>query len=145
MCFRAQLMHLLLPIGTAISRTTAVRMMHGSKLSVCPRLPRQTAATTKFVRECAAPWCLSRWIHRAALSPCVQIRAQRHRRRARPSRLALHELRLSDRGYLVHEIEWSGLYATGVWVIETSDFEFRWCQSCDKVGNLESWTGAHAV
>ena len=55
------------------------------------------------------------------------------------------ELRLSDRGYLVHEIEWSGLYATGVWVIETSDLEFRWCQSCDKVGNLESWTGAHAV
>jgi len=35
------------------------------------------------------------------------------------------ELHLSDRGYLVHEIEWSG-YATGVWVIETSDLEFRW-------------------
>src|SRR5262249_40313358 len=36
------------------------------------------------------------------------------------------ELRLSDRGYLVHEIEWSGLYATGVWVIEALDLEFRW-------------------
>jgi|SRR5262252_2989981 len=36
------------------------------------------------------------------------------------------ELRISDRGHLVHEIEWSGLHATGVWVIEASDLEFRW-------------------
>ena len=36
------------------------------------------------------------------------------------------ELRLSDKGRLVHEIEWSGMIDTGVWVIEASDVEFRW-------------------
>jgi hypothetical protein len=36
------------------------------------------------------------------------------------------ELRVSDQGHLVHEIEWSGLHSTGVWVIEASDLEFRW-------------------
>jgi hypothetical protein len=33
------------------------------------------------------------------------------------------ELRVSDRGRLIHEIEWR---KTGVWVIEASDLEFRW-------------------
>jgi hypothetical protein len=36
------------------------------------------------------------------------------------------ELRVSERGYLVHEIEWWGAGETGVWVIEASDLEFRW-------------------
>lgn|SRR5215471_1351559 len=81
---------------------------------------------TKFVRECAAPWGLSRWIHelryprvfRYALNVIDGERGHRDWR--------YDELRLSDRGYLFHEIEWSGLYATGVWVIEALDLEFRW-------------------
>jgi hypothetical protein len=36
------------------------------------------------------------------------------------------ELRLSDRGNLVHEIEWWGPRQTGSWVIEASDVEFLW-------------------
>lgn len=36
------------------------------------------------------------------------------------------ELRVSDRGHLIHEIEWSGALATGNWVIEASDLELRW-------------------
>jgi len=36
------------------------------------------------------------------------------------------ELRLSDRGHLIHEIEWSGLDATGSWTIESSDLEIHW-------------------
>jgi hypothetical protein len=38
------------------------------------------------------------------------------------------ELRVSGRGTLIHEIEWSGLpgAAGGRWLIEASDLEFRW-------------------
>jgi hypothetical protein len=36
------------------------------------------------------------------------------------------ELRVSDQGHLVHEIEWRCLGEIGVWVIEASDLEFRW-------------------
>jgi hypothetical protein len=36
------------------------------------------------------------------------------------------ELRVSDQGDLIHEIEWCCARATGVWVIEASDLEFRW-------------------
>jgi len=36
------------------------------------------------------------------------------------------ELRLSDRGSLLHEIEWCALNDTGRWLIEASDLEFRW-------------------
>ena len=36
------------------------------------------------------------------------------------------ELRLSDRGRLIHEIEWSGAADTGRWIIEANDIAFRW-------------------
>jgi hypothetical protein len=36
------------------------------------------------------------------------------------------ELRLSDQGTLIHEIEWRSLHDTGTWTIEASDLEFRW-------------------
>jgi hypothetical protein len=36
------------------------------------------------------------------------------------------EFRLSDRGHLVHEIEWSGYRDTGSWLIEASDVLFTW-------------------
>jgi hypothetical protein len=36
------------------------------------------------------------------------------------------ELRLSERGNLIHEIEWCGLNDVGTWTIEASDLEFRW-------------------
>jgi hypothetical protein len=36
------------------------------------------------------------------------------------------ELRMSDRGHLIHEIEWRGASDVGIWVIEASDLEFRW-------------------
>ena len=36
------------------------------------------------------------------------------------------ELRMSDRGHLIHEIEWRGTSDVGIWVIEASDLEFRW-------------------
>jgi hypothetical protein len=36
------------------------------------------------------------------------------------------ELRMSDRGHLIHEIEWHGASDIGLWVIEASDLEFRW-------------------
>lgn len=36
------------------------------------------------------------------------------------------ELRVSDDGHLVHEIEWRGLHQTGHWLIEATDLEFRW-------------------
>jgi hypothetical protein len=36
------------------------------------------------------------------------------------------ELRVSEQGKLIHEIEWCGARDTGVWVIEASDLEFRW-------------------
>ena len=36
------------------------------------------------------------------------------------------ELRVSDQGHLVHEIEWSGASERGTWIIEASDLEFRW-------------------
>jgi hypothetical protein len=36
------------------------------------------------------------------------------------------ELRISDMGHLVHEIEWWGLEKTGVWLIEASDLEYSW-------------------
>jgi hypothetical protein len=36
------------------------------------------------------------------------------------------ELRVSDQGNLIHEIEWCGARDTGVWTIEASDLEFRW-------------------
>ena len=36
------------------------------------------------------------------------------------------ELRLSDSGHLVHEIEWQGAASTGVWIIEASDVRFCW-------------------
>jgi hypothetical protein len=38
------------------------------------------------------------------------------------------ELRLSDRGHLVHEIEWWGLRSTSTWLIEAFDLEFRWIE-----------------
>jgi hypothetical protein len=36
------------------------------------------------------------------------------------------ELRLSERGTLIHEIEWCHMRDTGRWLIEASDLEFRW-------------------
>lgn len=36
------------------------------------------------------------------------------------------ELRLGPRGGVVHEIEWWGLEATGTWLIEAGDVEYRW-------------------
>ena len=36
------------------------------------------------------------------------------------------EFRLSERGTLVHEIEWCGAQDTGRWIIEASDVEFSW-------------------
>ncbi len=36
------------------------------------------------------------------------------------------ELRLSDKGNVLHEIEWCGPSDTGKWLIEASDVEFRW-------------------
>jgi hypothetical protein len=36
------------------------------------------------------------------------------------------ELRLSERGNLIHEIEWCGATDTASWIIEASDIEFRW-------------------
>jgi hypothetical protein len=36
------------------------------------------------------------------------------------------ELRLSNRGNLIHEIEWYGSHATGSWIIEASDLEVDW-------------------
>ncbi len=36
------------------------------------------------------------------------------------------ELRLSDRKFLLHEIEWCGASNTGRWLIEASDVELRW-------------------
>jgi hypothetical protein len=38
------------------------------------------------------------------------------------------ELRVSEHGNLVHEIEWAGAGDVGVWIIEASDLEFRWIQ-----------------
>jgi hypothetical protein len=43
------------------------------------------------------------------------------------------ELRVSERGHLVHEIEWCGARGIGVWVIEASDLEYRWVpKPCDE-------------
>jgi hypothetical protein len=36
------------------------------------------------------------------------------------------ELRLSERGHLMHEIEWCRLDATGSWLIEASDLQIEW-------------------
>ena len=36
------------------------------------------------------------------------------------------ELRLSERGNLIHEIEWCGATDTASWIIDASDTEFRW-------------------
>lgn len=36
------------------------------------------------------------------------------------------EFRLSERGNVVHEIEWCGLHGTGRWIIEASDVHFAW-------------------
>lgn len=36
------------------------------------------------------------------------------------------EFRLSEGGHLVHEIEWSGPKATGRWLIQANDVEYRW-------------------
>lgn len=36
------------------------------------------------------------------------------------------EFRLSERGHLLHEIEWSGQSGTGRWLVEASDIEFSW-------------------
>jgi hypothetical protein len=36
------------------------------------------------------------------------------------------ELRLSERGHLIHEIEWSGVGSHAHWLIEASDLELRW-------------------
>ena len=36
------------------------------------------------------------------------------------------EFRLSERGNLIHEIEWSGRDGAGTWLIEASDIELGW-------------------
>lgn len=36
------------------------------------------------------------------------------------------EFRLTDRGHLVHEIEWAGNLDTARWIIEATDVEFTW-------------------
>jgi hypothetical protein len=40
--------------------------------------------------------------------------------------LRYDELRLSESGQLIHEIEWCGMQQTGRWLIEASDVEFKW-------------------
>ncbi len=36
------------------------------------------------------------------------------------------EFRVSDKGHLIHEIEWYGLNDTASWLIEASDVHFKW-------------------
>jgi hypothetical protein len=36
------------------------------------------------------------------------------------------ELRINDKGHLVHEIEWASFTYTGSWLIEASDLQYRW-------------------
>ena len=36
------------------------------------------------------------------------------------------EFRVSEEGRLIHEIEWSGAWATARWIIEASDVEYSW-------------------
>ena len=36
------------------------------------------------------------------------------------------EFRLNDQGHLIHEIEWTGINANGLWEIEASDVEYAW-------------------
>jgi hypothetical protein len=36
------------------------------------------------------------------------------------------EFRLSDKGHVLHEIEWSGFDTSGRWMIEASEVEFVW-------------------
>ena len=36
------------------------------------------------------------------------------------------ELRVSDNGHLIHEIEWWGPHSLGTWIIEASDLDFWW-------------------
>jgi hypothetical protein len=36
------------------------------------------------------------------------------------------EFRLSERGHVIHEIEWCGAHDTARWVIEASDVQFQW-------------------
>jgi hypothetical protein len=38
------------------------------------------------------------------------------------------ELRVSESGHLLHEIEWRGIDETSRWLIEASDLEYRWFQ-----------------
>ncbi len=46
------------------------------------------------------------------------------------------ELRVTDEGRLVHEIEWWGATETGRWLIEASDLEYR-CNYGDTVQNSQ--------
>jgi hypothetical protein len=36
------------------------------------------------------------------------------------------EFRLSNRGNVIHEIEWSGLHDVGTWFVEASEVELAW-------------------
>jgi hypothetical protein len=36
------------------------------------------------------------------------------------------EFRLSERGHVIHEIEWCGAHDTAHWLIEASDVQFHW-------------------
>jgi hypothetical protein len=36
------------------------------------------------------------------------------------------ELRLNEKGHLIHEIEWNGCQDNGSWVIVASEVEFKW-------------------
>ena len=36
------------------------------------------------------------------------------------------EFRLSERGHVIHEIEWCGMHDTARWIIESSDVQFQW-------------------
>lgn len=36
------------------------------------------------------------------------------------------EFRLSERGHVIHEIEWCGPHNSASWVVESSDVQFQW-------------------
>ena len=41
------------------------------------------------------------------------------------------ELRVNEKGHLLHEIEWASVAYTGSWLIEASDLQYRWVPKND--------------
>ena len=118
LAFRSQLGHLRSRIGTTIIRITGARMMLGSSISPCGMPQAASVAPREWLQ------IVARFLgaYHDGFVEIAYTNVTRHELTRGAGDWLYDEIRLSEDGAVLHEIEFDG----GHWLIECSDITARW-------------------